>query len=80
MAQTTTERTAARIRGLLGERRLSVRQLAASMGVPSTTLARRLRGEYPLDLAELDSIAHVLGVTVSDLIVAGALPQQREAS
>ena len=68
MAQSTSERTAARIRGLLGERRLSGRQLADRMGRPATTLARRLAGAYPWDLDELDAVAAALEVPVADLI------------
>lgn len=71
MAQSTTERTAARIRGILGERRLSGRQLAQRVGCPTTTLARRLTGVYPLRLDELDAIAAALDVPVTDLITPG---------
>ena len=48
-----------------GETQLSVSE---STGIPRTTLIRRLDGVNPFTVAELRSIATMLGVRVRDLI------------
>lgn len=71
MAHTTTERTSARVRAVLAERRLTGRWLANHMAVPPSTLNRRLTGQYPWTLTELDDVARVLELPVAELIVPG---------
>lgn len=62
------ELTAEEIRVLLARRRISAAELARRAGMKQSTLARRMTGEMPFDLDELETIADVLGVPVHDLI------------
>ena len=68
MGHTTAERTSARVRALLAERRLNGRWLANQLSMPTSTLNRRLTGAHPWDLNELDRVADALDVRVVDLI------------
>lgn len=51
-----------------GETQLSVSEGA---GIPRTTLIRRLRGQSPFTVAELERIASHLNVSVTSLIAQG---------
>lgn len=45
--------------------------LAEATGIPRTTLTRRLAGQSPFTVAELDAIALALNIDVTTLVVAG---------
>lgn len=62
------ERTAEEIRALLARRRISAAELARRTGLKQSTLARRMTGETAFDLDDLELIAEVLGVQVTDLL------------
>lgn len=42
--------------------------IADATGIPRTTLIRRLRGQQPFTIAELDAIANTLGVHVTTFL------------
>ena len=56
------------LRRALADRRMSGRQLAKAAGLPVGPVARSLRGDRDLTVAELTAIAGALGMTPSDLI------------
>ena len=62
------ERAAEEIRVLLARRRVSAAELARQTGMKQSTLARRMTGEIAFDLDDLEKIADVLGVSVTDLL------------
>lgn len=49
---------------------LSVRQVAEQVGIPPSTLARRVAGHSPFDLDELTAVATLLGTTAIELLEA----------
>lgn len=68
MEQNPTERTAGAVRAELARRKISGRDLAASLGWSITTTWRRLNGSHPFDVAELAVIAEHLGVPVATFL------------
>ncbi len=70
MEQTTTQRVAGQIRSILGRRQLSRRWLAGEIGMPVTSMNRRLRGEQPFTVDELTAVARVLEVPTTSLFPA----------
>jgi transcriptional regulator with XRE-family HTH domain len=62
--QTTAEITAGAVRAELARRRISGRDLATALGWSPSTTARRLNGQYPLNVDELAAIAEHIGVPV----------------
>jgi len=62
------ESVAAEIRAQLARRRLSGRQAAAMLGWTSPYLSRRLTGEVPFDVSDLEAIAGLLGVPVASFL------------
>ncbi len=72
------ERTAEEIRALLARRRISAAELARRTGMKQSTLARRMTGETAFDLDDLEVIAEVLGVEVTDLLPASVRAGRRE--
>ncbi|WP_020525895.1 helix-turn-helix domain-containing protein [Catelliglobosispora koreensis] len=65
--QTLREGVAEEIRALMGRRNVSRQTMARALGVSHTTVWRRLSGDTALDLDELERVARVLGVEVTDL-------------
>lgn len=65
------ERATEEIRVLLARRKMSAAELARRAGQKPAALSRRMTGEIPFDLDELQVIARELGVTVMELL-AGA--------
>jgi transcriptional regulator with XRE-family HTH domain len=62
------EVVAEEIRALLGRRRMSGGALAAAIGKSEMYVSRRLRGETPFDIDDLDAIATALGVEPGKLL------------
>ena len=56
------------IRVLLARRRMSAAELARRIGQKPQALSRRMIGDIPFDLHDLEVIANALGVEVKDLI------------
>lgn len=56
------------IRRLLDERGLSGRELARRTGIPQSSIAKKLNDRHPFDVDDLQAIAGVLEVDVTDLL------------
>lgn len=67
-ALTLRERTAEEIRALLARRKMSATQLARHMGISQAYIWRRLSGETAFDLDDLEKIAVILDVEVTNLL------------
>lgn len=63
---------AAEVRAHMGRQRMTQTALATHMGVSQGYISRRLTGEVPFTVTELDEIARILTVPISDL-----LPEQQ---
>lgn len=70
-----TARLAAEIRAELGRQNKRIPELAAGTGINAATLRRRLQGERPFFLEEVDAIAQFLGFPVSEIVVRSDLPE-----
>ena len=62
------EAVAAEIRSLLARKRLRHVALAKYLNMSQAALSRRLTGEYPFDIDELQRTATFLGTTVPELV------------
>jgi transcriptional regulator with XRE-family HTH domain len=62
------EHVAEEIRVLLARRKMSAAELARRAGLKQSTLARRMTGETAFDMDDLEVIADVLEVAVTDLM------------
>lgn len=62
------EHVAEEIRVLLARRKMSATQLARLTGLKQSSLSRRMTGETAFDMDDLEVIADVLGVSVTDLM------------
>lgn len=76
MAYSITERVAAEVRAELARRKLSRRDLESILGLSQPSVARRVNGDTPFNLAELEQICEWLSINPGDLVVA----KQLEAS
>lgn len=63
-----SDRIAEEIRALLARRRMSGRELARRLDVSPSWLSYRLTGVQPIDVNDLEMIAEVLDVNVTDLL------------
>jgi transcriptional regulator with XRE-family HTH domain len=72
MPATLTSCVAAEVRAGLARNRRTQSQLAVHLGVSQATVARRLAGIAPFDVAELEAIAAFLDVPVGSLLTRGA--------
>jgi transcriptional regulator with XRE-family HTH domain len=66
--ETLSQTVARRIRGLLGEKRISQAKFAKMLETNTASMSRRLSGEYPIDLAEVEKYAAALGVSPMRLL------------
>ena len=64
------EMVGSRVRGLLAERKLSQSAMAEHLGISKAAMSRRIAGEIPFNVAELGSLAALLGVPTSRFIEA----------
>lgn len=62
--QSLTLRVAAEVRAEVGRQQLTHRALGELLGLSQPQVTKRLNGVIPLDTAELDKLAAVLGVPV----------------
>lgn len=60
------------VRAEMARRDLTQQRLASEIGMAQQSLSRRLRGDTPLTVDELQAIADVLGVPAAALLEAGA--------
>jgi transcriptional regulator with XRE-family HTH domain len=66
-AADASRRVAANVRAEMARRAINGAQLAERIGVSPDRLRRRLRGEAPFDVDELDAVAAALDVEARDL-------------
>ena len=67
------------IRALMARRRLSAVRLGVAIGRSQSYMSRRLTGEVPFDLDDLDAICATLDVPISALI-GSPEPKSRQAT
>lgn len=60
---------AAEVRAELARQNRTALWLAETVGIANSTMARRLSGSSPFDMAESFAVAGALGVSLSDLIL-----------
>jgi transcriptional regulator with XRE-family HTH domain len=78
MAQSLTDHVVTEIRAEMARQRVTQRQLASVVGVSQVQISKRLSGRIQFDVAELEKVASVLGVPVTNFLPApGHLPRQR---
>ncbi len=65
MSVSLTATVAAEVRAEMARQRRSQRQVADALGVSGTYVWRRLTGQVPFDLAELEAVAAYLGRPVA---------------
>ena len=65
---TLNEQVAEEIRVMLARRNISASELARRTGMTQRSISRRITGEKSIDMQDLEQIAVVLGVSVSDLL------------
>lgn len=63
-----TATVAANIRSHMARQRVSQLELARRLGFSQSKVSRRLSGDFPITVDELESFARVLGITVADLL------------
>lgn len=63
-----TDLVATRLRGVLAEQRRSQGDMALFLGLSQAAVSRRLAGKIPIDLNEVDALAHWLDVPLARLI------------
>jgi transcriptional regulator with XRE-family HTH domain len=60
------------VRAEMARQRKTQLELAEALGVNAHTAGRRIRGEVPFDVVELESISSWLGVPITQLWPSGA--------
>ncbi|WP_432793639.1 helix-turn-helix domain-containing protein [Rhodococcus ruber] len=69
------EAIARRLRGKLGEQRMSQAKLAALSGINQSGLSRRLNGKMPFDIDELEAVCSILGVDLDEILTGRGNPR-----
>jgi transcriptional regulator with XRE-family HTH domain len=68
MSSNLTSYVAGEVRAGLARNRRTQLELALVLGVSQATIARRLAGSIPFDVAEIETVARFLGVPVESLL------------
>ena len=68
MPHSLTDTIAREIRAELARQRLTHRELAERVGIQPSGISRRLDGEIPLKVSEVEQIAAALGVPVTQFV------------
>ncbi len=68
MKGTIAQRVASEVRAELARQRRPQRAVAEALGISQAAASRRLRGELPFDVAELATLATVLGVDMAQFL------------
>lgn len=68
MSETLSQHVAAEVRAAMARRRVSQSGLAAELGIAQSGLSRRLNGQVPFDIDELEKLSTFLEVPVGTLI------------
>ena len=66
--QSFTERVATEVRAELGRQRRSASWLAREVGLSQSTVSRRLTGELPFDLDQIEAVAACLNMPLSNFL------------
>ena len=70
-AETLSQRVARRLRGALAENRIAQTDLAKALHLPQQNVSRRILGQTPFTLDELELLAQVLGVPLDAVLGVG---------
>lgn len=73
MSETYTESVAGEVRAHVARKNVSQREVAKAIGKSQGAAWRRLSGNYPFNVQELEAIAELLGVPVARF-----LPEQAD--
>jgi transcriptional regulator with XRE-family HTH domain len=65
MTQTLPTHVAAEIRAEMARRRMTQRELGEILDLPQSSISKRLQGQTPFNVAELEKVAAALNVPVS---------------
>ena len=68
---------AAELRAEVARRRMSGRELSRRIGLPAATVSRRLRGDTPIALDDLENVTAALGVDLIDLLRAAEMQRAK---
>lgn len=68
MSASLPQKTAAEVRAEMARQRISQSALAEQLGRTQQYVSRRIVGEVPFDVADLEKIAEFFGVPVSRLV------------
>lgn len=63
---------AARVQGIMDDENISVARLATASGLSRNYLGKRLRGEAPLTLNDIEAICSALSEDLADFLVTAA--------
>jgi transcriptional regulator with XRE-family HTH domain len=66
--ETMADALARRVRGLMGEQRMTARELAARLGLSQASMSRRLSGDMEFGLNEVPMVAQALGTSEAYLL------------
>lgn len=64
----TAQRVACTVRARMAERRVTQAAVAQRLGMSQAAVSRRLSGSVAFDVNELDAVADLVGVPVTDLL------------
>lgn len=59
---------AAEVRAVLGRKQTSIRELSDRTGLSTSYLSKRLRGDAPMTLNDLEAICNALGENIQEFI------------
>jgi len=68
MTQPLAQRVATEVRAEMARQRVSQDALAAAIGMSQAAVSRRLSGDIPFDVAELEDVATALRVPISQFL------------
>lgn len=68
MSKVLANLVAGQVRAELARTRIPQKRVAEVLGTSRAAVCRRLSGEIPFDVAELEAIAELLGIPVTQLL------------
>ena len=66
--ETVVERLASAVRAEMARKRITQGGLAAALGVSPAAVSRRLNGVVEFSVSELETVAHLVGLTAEALL------------
>ncbi|WP_167489657.1 helix-turn-helix domain-containing protein [Nocardia terpenica] len=61
--ETRSQAVARRLRGVLGENRITISELGRRIGMTQSAMSRRVNGDTSFTIEELDRVADAIGTT-----------------